>query len=90
MKKIPISCKMLDVSIVQSMMMLNNVTLGDFEKEIKKKMALEIAEKMINNNLIFFTKMDNHSTYDVIYRARAFISSRENVELLVKNGYKND
>lgn len=54
----------------------------DFKKHIKKQMAQLLAEKMIENNLISFTVTNDPTTFNRMYRARAFLVPNDKVQIL--------
>jgi len=46
----------------------------DFKKTIKEKLVRHLAEQMIKNKLVEFTKIENIHTGDVTFKARAFLA----------------
>ena len=59
-----------------------------YEKYIKEKMALEIANLILKDDLVLFTKQNDIATYTKIYRARVFLANKDIVSILVKSGIK--
>lgn len=59
-----------------------------YEKYIKEKMALEIANLILKDDLVLFTKQNDVATYTRTYRARAFLANKDIVSILVKSGIK--
>jgi hypothetical protein len=49
---------------------------------LKRRLAVELAEKMIENKLIDFTYMDNQLGFERIYHARCFLVPNDDVQLL--------
>jgi hypothetical protein len=58
------------------------------ENIIKEEMARELALEMLKSGLIEFTKQNDPTTFDTIYRARCFMTPNDQVQTLRKNGYK--
>ena len=58
----------------------------DYEKEIKKRLTHEIADKLMKSNFLLFTKEHKHNSDDMIFRARCCVSHKNNVKVFVKNG----
>ena len=59
-----------------------------YEKYIKEKMALEIANLILKDDLVLFTKQNDVATYTKTYRARVFLANKDIVSILVKSGIK--
>ncbi len=59
-----------------------------YEKYIKEKMALEIANFILKDDLVLFTKQNDVATYTKTYRARVFLANKDIVSILVKSGIK--
>lgn len=75
------------IVIIKYTVSTHEVVLFDqktFEDQIKQKLALELAEKLLSDNLVFFTKQKDEFD-QIIYRARAVLSTRENVSTLIDN-----
>ena len=58
---------------------------GD-EEEIKKRLTLEIADKLMKSNFMLFTKEHKPDSDDMIFRARCCISHKNNIKVFLKNG----
>lgn len=58
----------------------------DYEEEIKKRLTLEIADKLMKSNFMLFTKEHKPDSDDMIFRARCCVSHKNNVKVFVKNG----
>ena len=59
-----------------------------YEKYIKEKMALEIANLILKDDLVLFTKQNDIATYTTTFRARVFLANKDVVSVLVKSGIK--
>ena len=59
-----------------------------YEKYIKEKMALEIANLILKDDLVLFTKQNDIATYTTTCRARVFLANKDVVSVLVKSGIK--
>ena len=59
-----------------------------YEKYIKEKMALEIANLILKDDLVLFTKQNDVATYTTTFRARVFLANKDIVSILVKSGIK--
>ena len=59
-----------------------------YEKYIKEKMALEIANLILKDDLVLFTKQNDVATYTTTFRARVFLANKDVVSVLVKSGIK--
>ena len=59
-----------------------------YEQYTKEKMALEIANLILKDDLVLFTKQNDIATYTKIYRARVFLANKDIVSILVKSGIK--
>ena len=59
-----------------------------YEQYIKEKMALEIANLILKDDLVLFTKQNDIATYTKTYRARVFLANKDIVSILVKSGIK--
>lgn len=60
----------------------------DYEKYIKEKLALEIANLILKEDLVLFTKQKDVATYTTTFRARVFLANKDVVSVLVKSGIK--
>lgn len=58
----------------------------DYEEEIKKRLTLEIADKLMKSKFMLFTKEHKPDSDDMIFRARCCVSHKNNVKVFVKNG----
>lgn len=58
----------------------------DYEEEIKKRLTLEIADKLMKSKFMLFTKEHKPDSDDMIFRARCCISHKNNVKVFLKNG----
>lgn len=52
------------------------------EDDIKYELATKLAEGMLKNNLVVFTKMDDPTTLDRIYKARCYLADSDAVKIL--------
>lgn len=52
------------------------------EDDIKYELATKLAEGMLKNNLVVFTKMDDPITLDRIYKARCYLADSDAVKIL--------
>ena len=59
-----------------------------YEKYIKEKMALEIANLILKDDLVLFTKQYDGATSTITFRARVFLANKDIVSILVKSGIK--
>jgi hypothetical protein len=57
----------------------------NFKQEMKIKLALEIAEKLLENKLVEFTKQENLNTNEITFRARAYLVKDDKVRTLRKH-----
>lgn len=64
----------------------NSVDYEEYEEEIKKRLTLEIADKLMKSNFMLFTKEHKPDSYDMIFRARCCISHKNNIKVFLKNG----
>ena len=62
--------KMFTVEQVTSAELIYNSEWSDIEQSIKRKMALELAEYMIEKKLLLFTKINSDSGFNTRYIAR--------------------
>lgn len=56
----------------------------NFKQEIKKKLANQIAEKLLENKLVEFTKQEYLHTNETTFRARAYLVKDDKVRVLRK------
>jgi hypothetical protein len=68
-----------DFEITQMMIDADN-----FKQEMKKKLAHQIAEKLLENKLVEFTKQENLNTNEITFRARAYLVKDDKVRTLRK------
>jgi hypothetical protein len=68
-----------DFEITQMMIDPDN-----FKQEMKIKLALEIAEKLLENKLVEFTKQEDLHTQETTFRARAYLVKDDKVRILRK------
>lgn len=61
-----------------------NIDEDQFRHEMKKKLAHELAEQMLKNKFVEFTKQENLQNGDTIFRARAFLTPDDKVRVLRK------
>lgn len=59
-----------------------------YEKHIKEKMALQIANLILEEDLVLFTKQKDLTSYTTTYRARVFLANKDTVSVLLKSGIK--
>lgn len=55
-----------------------------FKEEMKKRLARQLAELIIENKLVEFTKQENFNTCETTYRARAYLTPDNQVRILRK------
>lgn len=56
-------------------------------EDVKEIMAKALAEEMLKNGLIEFTKTHEGHTGDWVFRARVFVVPDDKVRILRQNGY---
>jgi hypothetical protein len=56
----------------------------NFKQEMKKKLALKIAEKLLENKLVEFTKQEDLHTDEITFRVRAYLVRDDKVRTLRK------
>jgi hypothetical protein len=56
----------------------------NFKQEMKKQLAHEIAEHLLNNKLVEFTKQEDLHTNEITFRARAYLVKDDKVRILRK------
>jgi hypothetical protein len=71
--------KVTDLEITQM-----NIDEDQFKHEMKKKLAHELAEQLLRNKFVEFTKQENLHTGETIFRARAFLTPDDKVRILRK------
>jgi hypothetical protein len=52
------------------------------KEQIKEKMAINLAQAMVENNMIEFTRQVDHSTLNVMIHARCYMAPNEQVKIL--------
>lgn len=52
------------------------------EADIKYELATKLAEGMLKNNFVQFTKMDDPMTLDRIFRARCYLAESDAIKIL--------
>lgn len=80
--------------VIKGEMLLREYTVSDsefmkieqeqFEKDVKRKLALELAECILENKLAEFTKQYNMKEFKITFRARAFLTPDSQVRILRK------
>lgn len=58
------------------------LTDDDFKNAIKQKMATHLVKCMMENNLIEFTKIENHLTNSYRLNARCYLAPNDQVKIL--------
>jgi hypothetical protein len=61
-----------------------NMDETSFKQEMKKRLCMALAEKMLENKLVEFTKQENLQSGEVTFRARAYLTPDSQVRLLRK------
>jgi hypothetical protein len=56
-----------------------------FNQQVKKELVFKLAEQILNNKLVEFTKQENLHTHEITYRARAFLTPDDQVRILRQN-----
>jgi hypothetical protein len=56
----------------------------NFKQKMKKQLAHEIAEHLLNNKLVEFTKQEDLHTNETTFRARAYLVKDDKVRILRK------
>jgi predicted transcriptional regulator len=68
---------------------LNTLTCSyeqeQFEDSVKKNLARSIAQHLIENGLIEFTKVKNTDRFSMTYKARAFLLGKDGVNYIKNN-----
>lgn len=54
----------------------------NFKDSIKNQMASNIAHFMLDNNMIEYTQIRDHASFDTLINARCFVTPDEQVRLL--------
>lgn len=81
-KEFPVGGKMLAVQRVAHDAVQMNMPPHEYEAHIKVELAQDIAMALIENKLIEFTKENDLSRMQTIYRARVFCTPDETVRVL--------
>ena len=81
-KEFPVGGKMLAVQRVAHDAVQMNMSAAEYEHHIKVELAQDIAIALIENKLIEFTKENDLSRMQTIYRARVFCTPDETVRVL--------
>ena len=81
-KEFPVGGKMLAVQRVAHDAVQMNMSAAEYEHHIKAELAQDIAIALIENKLIEFTKENDLSRMQTIYRARVFCTPDETVRVL--------
>jgi len=79
-KDIPIQGKLLAARYTQPA--LATITSDNPAEEIKEKLSRFIADKLIQDNFIKFTKFVDPKTYETQYMAHVYIAPSDQVQLL--------
>jgi hypothetical protein len=61
-----------------------NIDEDQFRNEMKKKLVHDLAEQLLRNKLVEFTKQENLHSGETVFRARAFLTPDSQVRLLRK------
>lgn len=61
---------------------MNAVEAAAFKDRVKQTLALDLAESMMQEGLISYTKMDDPKFFETIYLARCFAVPDDKVQLL--------
>jgi hypothetical protein len=69
----------LRLSIMDQMQFIDD---GEYKLAIKRKLASELAQFMLENNLVEFTQLPQHSTGENIIHARCFLTPNDQVKIL--------
>jgi hypothetical protein len=72
--------KVIDVHESQ-LMKLNE---DEFNRQVKRELTIQLAEHILKNNFVEFTKQQNMNTSEVTYRARAYLTPDDRVRMLRK------
>jgi phosphoribosylformylglycinamidine (FGAM) synthase PurS component len=62
-----------------------NLDHDSFKNEVKKQLANKIAEQLLNNKLIEFTKIEDIHTGNTKFKARAFLAPDDKVREIRRN-----
>lgn len=62
-----------------------NLDHDSFKNEVKKQLANNIAEQLLNNKLIEFTKIEDIHTGNTKFKARAFLTPDNKVREIRRN-----
>lgn len=55
-----------------------------FVEGIKRELVNELVEKILQNKMVEFTKQEDLNTSEVIYRARAYLTPDDKVQMIRK------
>jgi hypothetical protein len=55
-----------------------------FNQQIKRELAFQLAEQILQNKFVEFTKQENYNTGQITYRARAYLTPDDKVRMLRK------
>lgn len=61
---------------------MNAIEAAAFKDHVKQTLALNLAESMIQEGLISYTKMDDPKSFETIYLARCFAVPDDRVQIL--------
>lgn len=67
-----------------------NLNEKDFEKHIKNELAMSIARSLIDEGMIYFSKIQNPDRFSTTYISRVFIADKETTAGLIKKDNVND
>lgn len=81
-KEFPVGGKMLVAQRVAHDVVQMGMSAVDYERHIKAELAQDIAVALIEQKLIEFTKENDLSRMQTIYRARVFCTPDETVRVL--------
>lgn len=56
-----------------------------FVENLKKEMALELAERILQNKYVEFTKQEDLKSCEVVYRARAYVTPDDRIRKIRKS-----
>ena len=81
--------KMITVSYAMGMESIAGLRPGlDKEDKIKYELARRLMLEMLKSGMIEFTKQSDPATFTTIFRARCFMTPKDQVKILRKNEYK--
>lgn len=73
-----------EMILVEKVVDTTHVNLPDKE-QIKKELAEQLAQKILESNLVEFTRQDDFKTDLVTFRARAYLTPDEKIRVLRKS-----